>query len=236
MNWFAKNLRYYMDKKKITGEQLAKKLGVATPTVIHWANGRRFPRDEEMIRKIAEVLGVTEQDLFNPSKKLQILKEALKNPTKETLDLLKSQYPAIAETIEVPILNHEVSAGHGIEPFETEVVDKLIIDKDKLLPQYPPERLEGLQVRGNSMEPYVRDGDFVIIYRYKFDEPIEKIDNIYVINYDNQLMVKQIQFVGGSKIRIVSINPTYPPIELDMENNQVFFAIVGRVVLRILKG
>jgi len=225
-----------MDKNKITGEQLAKKLGVATPTVIHWANGRRFPRNEEMIRKIADALGITEQDLFDPSKKIQILKEVLKNPTKEALELIKAQYPAISETIEVPILSHEVSAGHGLEPFETEVIDKLIIDKEKLLPEYPPERLEGLRVRGNSMEPYVRDGDRVIIYRYKFDEPIEKVDDIYVINYDNQLMVKQIQFIGGSKIRIVSINPTYPPIELDMEDNQVFFAIVGKVVLRILRG
>jgi len=233
---FGKRLDELLKKKHITHEELAKKLGVTRGAVSNWARGDRFPKDEQIIKKIAEILGITEQDLFDPSKKLQILKEVLKNPTKEALELIKAQYPAISETIEVPILSHEVSAGNGLEPFETEVIDTLIIDKEKLLPQYSPERLEGLRVRGNSMEPYIRDGDKVIIYRYNFDEPIEKVDDIYVINYDNQLMVKQIQFIGGSKIRIVSINPTYPPIELDMENNQVFFAIVGKVVLRILRG
>ncbi len=229
------NIRRARKAKKLTQAQLAERIGVTPSAVTQYERGDIRPEIEK-VKAIAEALCIPEQDLFDPSKKIDILKEVLKNPTKEALDLLKSQYPAISETIEVPILSHEVSAGHGLEPLETEVVDTLLIDKDKLLPEYPRDRLEGLKVKGNSMEPYVYDGSYVIIYRFKWDEPIEKVDDIYVINYDNQLMVKQVQFMGGSKVRIVSINPTYPPIELDMDDNQMYFAILGKVVLRILKG
>ena len=229
-----------MKEKGFNDKKLAEAMAqygydISKESISKYRRGERTP-SPQAITIMANVLGVPEQDLFDPSKKIDILKEVLKNPTKEALDLLKSQYPAISETIEVPILSHEVSAGHGLEPLETEVVDILLIDKDKLLPEYPRDRLEGLKVKGNSMEPYVYDGSYVIIYRFKWDEPLEKVDDIYVINYDNQLMVKQVQFMGGSKVRIVSINPTYPPIELDMEDNQVFFTILGKVVLRILKG
>ena len=233
---FGERLEKLLEERGLTHEELAKKIGVTRGAVSNWVRGERFPKKEELIRLIAQALNVPEQDLFDPGKKIQILKDILKRPSKEALEILKSQYPAISETIEVPVLNHQVSAGVGLEPFETEIVGKLIIDKEKLLPQYPPQRIEALQVKGNSMEPYVGNGDYVVIYRYEWDEPIEKIDDIYVINYDNQLMVKQVQFMGGTKIRIVSINPSYPPIELDMDDSQVFFAIVGKVVLRILKG
>ena len=228
-------IRKAREAKGLSQSELAEMIGVNRVAITNYELEKNAPTYEN-VKKLSQILGIPEQDLFDPSKKIDILKEVLKNPTKEALDLLKSQYPAISETIEVPILSHEVSAGHGLEPLETEVVDTLLIDKDKLLPEYPRDRLEGLKVKGNSMEPYVYDGSYVIIYRFKWNEPIEKVDDIYVINYDNQLMVKQVQFIGGSKVRIVSINPTYPPIELDMEDNQVFFTILGKVVLRILKG
>ena len=234
------NLQYWMKKRDLKDADLAEKLQemgikISKESISKYRRSERTP-NPQTISAIAKALNISEQDLFDPSKKIDILKDILKKPSKEALDLLKAQYPVISETIEVPLLNHQVSAGTGLEVFDTEVVDTLIIDKEKLLPGIPPDRIEGLQVKGNSMEPYVKDGDYVIIYRFNYMEPIEKIDDVYVINYDNQLMVKQIQFVGGSKIRIVSINPSYPPIDLDMDDSQVPFGIIGRVILRILKG
>ncbi|BCD61726.1 repressor LexA [Nitratiruptor phage NrS-5] len=232
---YGEIIRRAREKKGLSQEELAKILGVSRVAITNYELEKNPPTYEN-VKKLSEILDIPEQFLFDKSKTLDIIKKAIQDKDPDALSFLKSQYPAISETIEVPLLNHEVSAGHGIEPFETEVIDTLLIDKEKLLPEYPPERLKGLKVRGNSMEPYVKNGDIVIMYRFNWDEPLEKIDDIYVINYDNQLMVKQIQFVGGSKIRIVSINPTYPPIELDMDDNQVFFAILGKVVLRILRG
>ena len=61
---FAKNLRRIMNDKKMTGEQIAEQMGVSTSTVIHWSNGRRFPKNEELIKKLAGVLGVNVADFF----------------------------------------------------------------------------------------------------------------------------------------------------------------------------
>lgn len=60
---FSINLRKYMNSKKFTGKMIAEKVGVSTGTVIHWANGRRFP-NEENIQKIANALNIKISDLF----------------------------------------------------------------------------------------------------------------------------------------------------------------------------
>lgn len=64
MNKFSNNLRKLMDEKKFTGESLGNLIGVSPATVIHWANGRRFPKNEDYIKKIAKILKVKVSELF----------------------------------------------------------------------------------------------------------------------------------------------------------------------------
>ena len=68
---FSKNLRKYMNLKKLTGEVIGEKLGVTKGTVIHWANGRRFPKQENII-ELAKILRVSVSDLFGENKKSKI--------------------------------------------------------------------------------------------------------------------------------------------------------------------
>ncbi|WP_419767260.1 S24 family peptidase [Arcobacter sp.] len=71
---FAYNLRRIMNHKNITGENLGELLGVTKGTVIHWANGTRFPK-EESIRKLVEVLKISYDDLFWGEEKLTMNKK-----------------------------------------------------------------------------------------------------------------------------------------------------------------
>jgi len=64
MKSFANNLRKIMDSKNLTGEKLGELIGVGKSTVINWANGSRFPK-EQHIRDIAKVLHVNYDDLFS---------------------------------------------------------------------------------------------------------------------------------------------------------------------------
>ncbi len=64
MNTFAKNLRKIMDSKNFTGEKLGEIIGVGKSTVINWANGSRFPK-ENHIRDIVKALNVNYDDLFS---------------------------------------------------------------------------------------------------------------------------------------------------------------------------
>lgn len=70
-NEFAKNLRKYMDDKKLTGKAIGERMDVTQGTVIHWANGRRFPGEENII-KLAKILKVSVSDLFGENNKSKI--------------------------------------------------------------------------------------------------------------------------------------------------------------------
>ena len=63
MKAFANNLRKIMDLKNLTGEKLGEMIGVTKGSVIHWANGSRFPK-ENHIRDLVRVLNVKYDDLF----------------------------------------------------------------------------------------------------------------------------------------------------------------------------
>ena len=70
---FAYNLRQIMNDKNLTGEKLGERIGVTKGTIIHWANGTRFPK-EDSIRKLVEVLEVSYNDLFGNDEKITMSK------------------------------------------------------------------------------------------------------------------------------------------------------------------
>ena len=60
---FAKNLRNFLDEKKIMQKDLADKLGVSTSVVYYWLNAQRTPRIDK-IDKMCEMFGCTREDLI----------------------------------------------------------------------------------------------------------------------------------------------------------------------------
>ena len=54
---FAKNLRYFMDKKGISQADICRELNVSSATVSDWCNGKKHPRPDA-IRRLADLLGV----------------------------------------------------------------------------------------------------------------------------------------------------------------------------------
>lgn len=82
MNFFAKNLKYFREKKKIEQQVMADALGVAPSTVSCWEKGIRSP-DLDMVANIAEYLNIYEDfirkdltidnDITNDNKQDRIL-------------------------------------------------------------------------------------------------------------------------------------------------------------------
>ena len=66
----------------------------------------------------------------------------------------------------------------------------------------------------------IKDGSFVLT-----DTSIN--DGIYIINVDNALFVKRLQFKPG-KLVVKSDNPTYDPFEVDLKSDYV--KIIGAVI------
>ena len=61
---FAQQLRKIRKRTGTTQEELAEKLNISSKTVQRWEWGERTPRMEE-VKKIAEVLHVSEAELLN---------------------------------------------------------------------------------------------------------------------------------------------------------------------------
>jgi len=59
-------------------------------------------------------------------------------------------------------------------------------------------------------------------------------DGLYVINYQNILMVKLLQIdFANNKLKIISVNKDYQSWEVD-QDNQEYFSIVGKVIRCII--
>ena len=65
---FAQNLREARKKKGLTQEEFANRIGFALKTIVRWEQGKSTP-SVNVVKQLAEVLSVTEQDLLTSTPK-----------------------------------------------------------------------------------------------------------------------------------------------------------------------
>lgn len=89
-----------------------------------------------------------------------------------------------------------------------------------------PSAVRLLNIRGDSMEPTIRDGDIALV-----DTSIQDIvDNaIYVILVGNRLLIKRVHILMSGALRLISDNAIYPHEDVPA-NEAEFVRISGRVV------
>lgn len=81
--------------------------------------------------------------------------------------------------------------------------------------------LSAIRVEGDSMEPLLRSGDEIFVDRRQ-----RSGEGVFVVRTGEVLQVKQLENAGQGRIRLVSANPAYPPIDLRCREVE----IIGRVV------
>lgn len=94
----------------------------------------------------------------------------------------------------------------------------------------PGKNLNSMEVEGESMTPMLRSGDWVI---FREDGAFTG-DGLYVVNFSDQLMVKILQLTPRGMLKIVSVNPNFQSYEIDLNETQEHFKIVGKVVKSIV--
>lgn len=77
-NVFGNRLRELLEENDIEGKQFAKYLSVEPPTISNWLNGNRFPKERQVLVKIALY--------FNVSLDWLLGKTDIKKPYKELTD------------------------------------------------------------------------------------------------------------------------------------------------------
>lgn len=65
---FGKNLKYYMVKRDVSGQELAEKMYVNAKQISAWRHGRHIPLMDNLVR-LAEVLDVSLDELFTKNER-----------------------------------------------------------------------------------------------------------------------------------------------------------------------
>lgn len=158
--------------------------------------------EEEDRRKLAQFFGVSEAELGAPE---------------------ELSYEPAGEWIDVPRLPLEASAGPGAVGAAEIAFDAFRFSRRWLREQgLEPALLSSIRVMGDSMDPLLRDGDEILVDR----TPRPFREGVHVVRLGDALHVKLLQAVPPDRLRLISKNAAYEPVEVGMADVDV----VGRVV------
>lgn len=212
---FGENLKKIMAEKNMTAEQIASKMGVSRATITHWSNSIRFPSSDDYIYSLASILGVSEQELFDPNNKRYM--QQINNENVIMLDKLDMRAGAgAAGFLDVPQEGNKVA------------IDKFVING--LNPKY----LKAIEVIGDSMEPDFQEGDIAILDmalgRYNF----VKINGTYIVRVGDVVHIKRVEFLPDDQVRLISVNKAYGDMMPHKDGYE--YEILGKVCGKIHIG
>jgi len=135
--------------------------------------------------------------------------------------------------VSVPRYEIQASAGAGTMVHSEQIVDVMSFKSDwlKVSLGLTPSCAAVISVYGDSMEPYLTDGDLILI-----DTGVNRVSNnaVYVIQYGDSLLVKRIQLKGDDTVIVKSDNPHYEPETFRGEAAERL-RVVGRMVRRLVR-
>jgi Peptidase S24-like len=133
---------------------------------------------------------------------------------------LAAMFAAARHLGAAPLAELGVAAGTGRELFD-ETCDTWVALPDGL----PAARYVALRVVGDSMTPLLHSGDVVLV---DLDAAVPPGAIAVGRHPDHGSVVKRVLRADGGALRLVSLNPAYPPLELPPGSG----ALLGPVVVR----
>jgi repressor LexA len=201
MKLFSERLRYAMHKRNMKQSVLSYRTGIAQSYISRYLSGIYEPKHDK-IQKLAKVLQVSEMWLGGYDAPIEL---------EETKTVVK-----------IPILGY-VAAGIPIEA----ITD--ILDYEEISPDMIKDGSEyfGLEIKGDSMEPVISNGDYVIVKQQETCDSGQIA--IVCVNGDNATCKKIIRQESG--IMLVPFNPQYETVFYSNEQiEQIPITIFGVVV------
>nr|DAK49966.1 MAG TPA: Repressor protein CI [Caudoviricetes sp.] len=207
------NIKRIRKEKKLSMDTLAKKLGLSNRSSIsHIESGSRSLR-LDTVEKIAEALEVSPFDIMGPAYFDNIL----------DIDRIKTEvemYELLAQLFNEEEMDQISSI---IKNFEKIKNKKKLVDYSNNLVNADKCDLTAI-VRDDSMKPKYNKGDRVYInFGYDFS-----LNDIYLVEYDNSIYIRKV-FNDGYRVRLISLNDEYSPINIDIPIEKPF-KIIGKVI------
>ncbi|WP_027187163.1 LexA family transcriptional regulator [Desulfovibrio cuneatus] len=129
------------------------------------------------------------------------------------------------EMVHVPLISATLCAGAGSFEVEGAVLAKHPFPYSFLSPMGTPSAMVFMHVMGDSMEPFILDGDMVLVDQAQH-QPARQ--GVYAVGFEDAIYVKRLECAQNA-VRLLSDNPEYAPIEI-MGDELHSFRILGKVV------
>ncbi|MEN9231201.1 MAG: helix-turn-helix transcriptional regulator [Thermostichus sp. DG02_5_bins_236] len=140
---------------------------------------------------------------------------------------------AETEYVYVPFIDVAASAGTGVLVREESIESVIGFERSWLRARLKgnPAELSLIRVQGDSMSPTLEDGDLIFVERQEGEDTSR--EGIYVFQMDGDLLVKRLQRLPGSQVKVISDNPRFPPFTVDLADPAHGLTIIGRYRGRI---
>lgn len=183
--YVGRQIKKYRELRGLTQKELGFRVGVKHNTISYYESGTNEP-EQNILFALAEVLGVSINDLFPPT----------------THTFIDSAISSASKLIMIPIVGH-ISCGDGVLAYE---------DIEGYEPT-PEEWLNGgehfyLRAKGDSMiGARIHEGDLLLIRR----QPEVENGEIAAVLIEDEAVLKRVYRDAGRLI-LQSENPNYQPI------------------------
>ena len=205
-----------------TKEKVYYLLGTTRNSIFNRQRRNKFPYQEIVTYCLRENIDINEL-LSNQS---SAGKTKIKQIRTGTIPTEQAQPSEQEGYVFVPKYDVQVSAGQGSLIHSEQIVSHLAFQENWIRQELglDPNHIVLIQAVGDSMNPTFNAGALLLV-NTKADHI--KNDSIYVINRDDELIVKRIQDLWNGQIKIKSDNPKYEPLIIQKTDA---IKIVGEVV------
>lgn len=199
----------------LTQAEFAALFGIPQVTLGNYERGRNEPRFD-FIKQVCSRFEINvEWLLFGTGDK------------KESMGHLPAQPSCDVDLIMIPMVEARLSAGQGSLQTDGNSERSYAFRSDFLHRKGNPDNMVLMRVSGDSMQPEILNNDVVLLDQSKTDILPGRI---YAVGFEEAIYLKRVDMLPG-KVILKSANPAYPPVELDIRDQQRdAFRVIGQVL------
>lgn len=225
MSNVSKNLAALLEIHDLNPTELADRTKVPQPTIHRILAGDSEDPRTSTLRPLADYFGIP----LNALREGDMTIESFTH--EEQRDLVRAVHERFATSYE---------SASALRPFKNvPVVGSVEAGPDGYLEEagYPVGHGDGsvehpakghnayaLRVRGESMHPRIRSGEFIVV---EPDIPANPGDDVVVICCDGRKMVKQMLYQRDGEVTLGSINNGFKPITLPLQEVEAIHYVAG---------
>ena len=238
----GESIRRLRKERKLTLEELANNLNAMYPDTLNfnkgklskWENGKEEPKLSS-IRILADYFGIsidsmysgnTENNILNLYNKLNdIRQKKVLTYTEKQLSEQNSkiiQLPTIEDDKEIEIISgHESAAGFAILGDDSNMTSTVM--KASKVPNGADEVVE---IKGDSMEPLIMDGEQVFI---RHQPSVENGEIAIVAIFDDGITCKKVYYDDAEgTVTLESVNDEYEDMVFPVEDIRIIGKVLGK--------